>query len=126
MLAGLVAGLETLTRLGVPTSGRLAVTGGGARAAAYRQLLADLTGRPVYVVDQAETAAAGAAIQAAAIALEANITELTEAWAPRWQVAAEPRPGAEPDELLSRYAATSVWSALETSPTSNHTTPKEI
>ena len=80
------------------------MTGGGARAAAYRQLLADLSGRPVYVVDQAETAAAGAAIQAAAIALEANITELTEAWAPRWQVAAEPRPGAEPDELLSRYS----------------------
>jgi xylulokinase len=126
VLAGLVAGVETLKRLGVSTSGRLAVTGGGARAAAYRQLLADLTGRPVYVVDQAETAAAGAAIQAAAIALEASITELAEAWAPRWQVAAEPRPGAEPDELLSRYAATSVWSALETSPTSNLTTTKEI
>jgi xylulokinase len=126
VLAGLVAGLETLTRLGVPSSGRLAVTGGGARAAAYPQLLADLSGRPVYVVDQAETAAAGAAIQAAAIALEADITELTEAWAPQWQVAAEPRPGAEPDELLTRYAATSLWSALEASPTSNHTTPKEI
>jgi len=52
----------------------MAVTGGGARAAAYRQLLADLSDRPVYVVDQAETAAAGAAIQAAAIALEANVT----------------------------------------------------
>jgi xylulokinase len=126
VLAGLVAGLETLTRLGVPSSGRLAVTGGGARAAAYRQLLADLTGRLVYVVDQAETAAAGAAIQAAAIALEANITELTEAWAPQWQVAAEPRPGAEADELLTRYATTSVWSALETSPTNNRTTAKEI
>jgi xylulokinase len=126
VLAGLVAGLETLTRLGVPTNGRLAVTGGGARAAAYRQLLADLTGREVYVVDQAETAAAGAAIQAAAIALEANITEITEAWAPQWQIAAEPRPGVEPDELLTRYAATSVWSALETSATSNHTSPKEF
>jgi xylulokinase len=126
VLAGLVAGLETLTRLGVPTSGRLAVTGGGARAAAYRQLLADLTGRPVYIVDQAETAAAGAAIQAAAIALETNITEITEAWAPQWQVAAEPRSDAEPEEVLTRYAATSIWSALETSPTSNHTTPKEI
>ena len=126
VLAGLVAGLETLTRLGVPTDGRLAVTGGGARAAAYRQLLADLTGRPVHVVDQAETAAAGAAIQAAAIALEASISEITEAWAPKWHVAAEPRPGAEPDELLTRYAATSVWSALETSPSSNHTTVKEI
>ena len=126
VLTGLVAGLETLTRLGVPTSGRLAVTGGGARAAAYRQLLADLTGRVVHVVDQAETAAAGAAIQAAAIALKANITEITEAWAPQWQVAAEPRPGADPDELLTRYAATSVWSALETSPSSNHTAFKEI
>jgi xylulokinase len=110
----------------VPTSGRLAVTGGGARAAAYRQLLADLTGRPVYVVDQAETAAAGAAIQSAAVVLRADITELTEAWAPGWQVAAEPRPGAEPDELLTGYAATSAWSALETPPASNQTTVKEI
>ena len=126
VLAGLVVGLETLTRLGVPTSGRLAVTGGGARAAAYRQLLADLTGRPVYVVDQAETAAAGAAIQSAAVVLKADITELTEAWAPGWQVAAEPRPGAEPDELLTGYAATSAWSALETPPASNQTTVKEI
>lgn len=116
VLAGLVAGMEVLAALGVPGGGRLAVTGGGARAAAYRQLLADLTGRPVHVVDQAETAAAGAAIQAAAVAGRGGLTELVDTWAPRWEVAAEPRPGTEPAELLARYRATAAWDALEDAP----------
>lgn len=113
VLAGLAAGLQVLHQLGVPTDGRLAVTGGGARAAAYRQLLADLTGRPVHVVDQAETAAAGTAIQAAAVTLRTDINELTQAWAPRWRVDAEPRPGADPEQLLTRYASASAWSEPE-------------
>lgn len=127
VLAGLAAGLQVLSKLGVPTDGRLAVTGGGARAGGYRQLLADLIGRPVHVVDQPETAAAGAAIQAAAVTHGSEINELTEAWAPRWQVAAEPRPGSDPEQLLSRYAATSAWSELEDrSGFASHTTGKEI
>lgn len=113
VLAGLVAGMDVLASLGVPADGRLAVTGGGARAAAYRQLLADLTGRPVHVVDQAETAAAGAAIQAAAVAGAGRLTDVIDAWAPRWQVAAEPRPGTDRAELLARYRATAAWDALE-------------
>ena len=118
VLAGLVGGLTTLTHLGVPTTGRLAVTGGGARSAAYRQLLADLTGRPVHVVDQQETAAAGAAVQAAAVHHHTSVDELATAWAPAWRVVAEPRPGAEPGQLMSRYQTLADWSALETHPAS--------
>ena len=118
VLAGLVRGLATLTNLGVPTTGRLVVTGGGARSAAYRQLLADLTGRPVHVVDQPETAAAGAAVQAAAVHHQTSIDDLATAWAPDWRVVAEPRPGTEPDELMSRYQRLADWSALEPQPES--------
>lgn len=113
VLAGLVRGLHILDDLGVPTGGRLAVTGGGARSAAYRQLLADLTGRPVHLVDEPETAAAGAAIQAAAVCTGADVNELTARWAPSWQVTAEPRPNTHPDQLMSRYAAVSGWRGLE-------------
>jgi len=124
--AGLVRGLATLTELGVPTGGRLVVTGGGARSAAYRQLLADLTGRPVHVVDQQETAAAGAAVQAAAVHHHTSIDELATAWAPDWRVVAEPRPGAGPDELMSRYQRLADWSALEPHPESTpNSTSKE-
>jgi xylulokinase len=113
VLAGLVHGLATLTDLGVPTNGRLAVTGGGARSAAYRQLLADLTGRPVHRVDQQETAGAGAAVQAAAIYHETAVDELATAWAPAWRVVAEPRPGTDPEQLQARYQTLADWSALE-------------
>lgn len=113
VLAGLVRGLATLTALGVPTTGRLAVTGGGARSAAYRQLLADLTGRAVHVVDHPEAAAAGAAVQAAAIHHQTSIDDVADAWAPTWQVVAEPRRGTDPDQLMARYATVADWSALE-------------
>ena len=74
----------------VPVDHRLAVTGGGARSAAYRQLLADLTGRQVHLVDEPETAAAGAAIQAAAVTAlgKFNTEEVTQALLDRWPVLA--------------------------------------
>lgn len=126
VLAGLVRGIDTFTRLGIRTDGRLAVTGGGAASPAYRQLLADLTGRPVHIVEQAETAAAGAAIQAAAAALGTDVGRLAEQWAPRWRVAAEPRAGTDPARLLERYLTTSRWADLERSAdTLPAPTPKE-
>lgn len=112
VLAGLVHGLKVLEELGVPTGGRLAVTGGGARSAAYRQLLADLTGRCVYTVDQPEAPAAGAAIQAAAVATGTGVAEVIAAWAPAWTQIATPRSDTDPDRLMSRYEAVASWSDL--------------
>jgi hypothetical protein len=74
----------------------------------------------VHLVDQQETAAAGAAVQAAAVHHRTSIDELATAWAPAWRVVAEPRPGAEPDLLMSRYQGLADWSALEPHP---ETTP---
>lgn len=113
VLAGLLAGLRVLSDLGVPVDGRLAVTGGGGRSAAYRQLLADLSGRPVHVVDPVETAAAGAAVQAAAVLSGTTVADVAARWAPPWRVVAEPRPGTSPAELLDRYRSLSQWHDLE-------------
>jgi xylulokinase len=116
VIAGLLAGINILSRLGVRTDGRLILTGGGARSAAYRQLMADLSGRPIYTVDLEETAAAGAAIQAAAVLHSVKVAELADVWAPTTQLAAEPRPDPGARELLDRYRRLSAWRELDRSP----------
>ena len=103
VICGLLDGLDALARAGAPTDGRLIVTGGGARSAAYQQLLADLSGRPVYTSDLVESAAAGAAIQAAAVFHGKRVADIAAAWAPPLTVMAEPRPGQGAQELRSRY-----------------------
>lgn len=113
VLAGLVVGIRRLGELGVSTRGRLAVTGGGAQSPAYRQLLADMTGRQVHLVDEAESAAAGAAVQARAALGDMDVTNAAGLWSPTWTPVAQPRPGSDPEQTLSRYTATAAWSALE-------------
>ncbi|MDQ1654130.1 MAG: xylulokinase [Cryptosporangiaceae bacterium] len=115
VLAGLVMGIEALDRLGVDTSGRLILTGGGARSMAYRQLTADLTGRPVYTVALDETVAAGAAIQAAAVLHGAAVTDLVKAWAPPATVVAEPRAGQDAEPFLDRYRRLAAVTELDES-----------
>jgi xylulokinase len=112
---GLLDGLEALDRLGVATDGRLIVTGGGARSPAYRQLLADLSGRPVYASSITETAAAGAAVQAAAVLQGRTTAEVASSWAPELPVVALPRPGQASRELRDRFhrvAATEILDDL--------------
>ncbi|MDQ1645674.1 MAG: xylulokinase [Cryptosporangiaceae bacterium] len=116
VLAGLVAGMDALARLGVDTSGRLILTGGGARSAAYRQLTADLTGRPVYTVALGESVAAGAAIQAAAVLHGTPVTDLVKAWAPGATVVAEPRPGQDAESFLDRYRRLAASTELDENP----------
>jgi xylulokinase len=103
VLCGLFAGLDTLRAVGVPADGRILATGGGAASPAYLQLLADMASQPVLVCDLAETSAAGAAIQAAAVRLSAPIEDVAKAWAPELVVAAEPRSGQAITELRARY-----------------------
>ncbi len=79
---GLVRGERLLQSFGIDVDGRTILIGGGARSAAYRQVIADLTGRPVITVDAPEATARGAAIQAAAVAAGESVAELTRRWAP--------------------------------------------
>jgi xylulokinase len=103
VVLGLLDGLDALKAAGARTDGKLIVTGGGARSPAYLQLLADLFERPIYTSDIGETAAAGAAVQAAAVLRARPVTEIADAWAPPLRPVAEPRPGQGGAELRLRY-----------------------
>jgi xylulokinase len=81
VLCGLLEGGDCLKRHGVSDRGRLILTGGASRSRAYRQVLADLTGRTVWTSPIVEAAAAGAAIQAAAALTGARAAELAAGWA---------------------------------------------
>lgn len=72
--------LEAADALAAGTAGRLFAIGGGARSAAYRQVVADLTGRPVVVPSDEELVACGAALQAAAVLHGADLHDVADAW----------------------------------------------
>lgn len=115
VLLGLVRGQRSMNAAGVATGGRVLITGGGARSPAYRQILADLTGRDVVAADADEATARGAAVQAAAIASGSTVRHVRRAWAPTTQVVAQPRAGTEGlgDWLLTRYLAVADWSDFD-------------
>ena len=78
----------------VPTGGRLLLTGGGARSAAYQQVLADLAGREITVPEVEEAVATGACVQAAAVLLQREPADVAAEWSLRGGVMVEPGPGA--------------------------------
>jgi len=81
VVCGLLEGLDALAAAGVTTGpGRLVLLGGGARSAAYRLVLASLAEREVTVPDGDEPVAAGAAVQAAALAGGGGTDAVVEAW----------------------------------------------
>lgn len=106
VVCGLLDGLDALSHeggLGRPQ--RLALVGGGAHSAAYRRILADLSGLPVSVLPEAaEPVAAGACLQAAALVLDRPALQVVEGWEQRRPAVTEP---AEIDAawIRSRYAA---------------------
>jgi xylulokinase len=81
VLCGLLEGGDCLKQHSVSDRGRLILTGGASRSRAYRQILADLTGRTVWASPIVEAAAAGAAIQAAVALTGAQAIELAAEWA---------------------------------------------
>ncbi|WP_453985849.1 xylulokinase [Brevibacterium casei] len=118
VLLGLIRGEFNMNSAGIDTSGRVIITGGGARSRAYRQILADLTGRPVTVADSSdadEATARGAAVQAAAVLTRTPVHELRRAWAPRTETVAVPRRGSAElrEQLLSRYLTVAEWDGFD-------------
>ena len=78
VVCNLLAGADAL---GPETGhGTLFLVGGAARSAAYRRVVADLTGRPVRVPIEEELVAAGAAVQAAALHHGGDFARVAEAW----------------------------------------------
>lgn len=102
IIHGLLDGLDALTAQGIAVDGRLLLTGGGARSRAVRQVLADLSGRPVEAHGGAEMVARGAAVQAAATLAGAHPSEVATAWRPDPDVVDEP--GTESDRHALRAA----------------------
>jgi xylulokinase len=60
--------------------GHLWLVGGGARSGAYRQILADLSGRPVLAITDIEAVAAGACVQAAAVVGGRDPSDVAREW----------------------------------------------
>lgn len=82
VIAGLVRGLDALRAAGVRVDREVIAAGGGARSLAYRQILADMLGRPVHTRDAPEATARGACVQAAAILTGKPITTVRDSWCP--------------------------------------------
>lgn len=110
VLCGLLDGGDRLAAEGVRSDGRLILTGGAARSQSYRQVLADLTGRTVWTSPLVETAAGGAAVQAAAALTGRPSAAIAAAWAMPLVPVAEPDPGrsARAADVRAAYAAAVV------------------
>jgi xylulokinase len=67
IVCGLLDGVSALEDSGATVDGRLILVGGGARSAAYRQRLADISERIVHIPENEESVAVGAALQAAVV-----------------------------------------------------------
>ena len=79
------------------------LVGGAARSAAYRRVVADLTGRSVRVPGDDELVAGGAAVQAAAIHHGCDFVEIADAWGlGRGETI-------EPDETVDRLAIRAAY-----------------
>jgi xylulokinase len=79
VVCGLLDGLDALSAF-APADGRLILVGGGARSRAYRQVLADLSGRAVLVPHGEEQVATGACVQAAAVASGVEPADVADRW----------------------------------------------
>lgn len=105
VLCGLLAGRDSLRAAGVAMTGRLILTGGAARSRAYQQILADLTGEPVYISTLDEAAGAGAAVQAAAALTGRSTRAMARDWAPDLTMAAIPAPHIDTVAIRAAYNA---------------------
>ncbi len=112
VVCGLLEGLSALENCGGSSSGRLLVVGGGARSTAYRQRLADITGREIHIPESDETVATGAALQAAVVHAathenatmsETHFDDLATQWSLKNTQVSGPRADGFGDEIRERY-----------------------
>jgi xylulokinase len=100
VVCNLLAGADRLPA----AEGRVLLVGGGARSRAYRQVVADLLGRPVLVPDADELVARGAALQAAAVLTGRSFAELAEAWSLDSGTVVEPDRSVDAAAVRGAYA----------------------
>ncbi len=107
VVCSLLEGLDALDGAGVPIdAGRLVLLGGGAGSAAYRQVLATLSCRPVTVPTDGEIVTAGAALQAAVLVTGSDPAAVADAWdLGRGEVTPPGPETAGSEEIRHRFAA---------------------
>ena len=101
----LAVGLDRLRTLGVEAE-ELRLVGGGSKNTLWRQVVADVTGLPVRLPAEAESAALGGALQALALADDRPLVEALRAvHVPLEEEVVEPSEGARGpyEEALSRH-----------------------
>lgn len=105
VVCGLLDGLDALAAF-APVGGRLLLVGGGAHSRAYRQVLADLSGRAVLVPRSDQQVATGGCVQAAAVASGAEPADIADRWSLGEGDTVEPGPGASAAaDVRAAYAA---------------------
>jgi xylulokinase len=107
VVCGLLDARDALASAGIDVGDRIVLVGGGATSAAYRQVLADLSGVPVVVPSHREPVATGACAQAAAALHARPPHDVAAAWglASAVDAVVEPHPDVERDAVRAAYAA---------------------
>jgi xylulokinase len=105
VVCNLLEGADRLLPDHASADGRVFLIGGGARSAAYRRVVADLTGRAVIVPTDEELVACGAAVQAAAVLHGAAFGDVADTWHLGAGEVVEPDPTVDRDAIRARYAA---------------------
>lgn len=112
VLFGLARAHERIRELGAAADGAVTVMGGGARALAYRQLLADVLQQSVSVRDADESTARGAAIQAIAVLHGRAVAEVSAELAPAVLTSTDPRAEVSA-EVRTQYLAAATWDGAD-------------
>jgi xylulokinase len=98
--------LDALQSVGIATgAGRMLLVGGGARSAAYRQVLADIAGREVEVPHGGELVATGACVQAAAMLHQQEPAQVATSWRPGTTSLVAPHEDVDHEGIRAAYAA---------------------
>ncbi len=105
VVCGLLDALDALASTTPVAPGPLVLLGGGARSAAYRRVVADLSGRPLVLPAVGEAVATGACVQAAATLHARPPADIQRAWGLGGGVTVEPGPGVDRAAVRAAYAA---------------------
>ena len=108
---GLVRGLEAIRDSGVEVGGRVIAVGGGARSEVYTQVLADLLGRPVEVINEPEATARGACVQAIAAVTREGVVSAGSRLRPLTARVTHPRSEATWRDLRENYLGVCDYAA---------------
>jgi xylulokinase len=113
VLIPLINNFNYLSKLVGIEAERIILTGGAARNKAYGQLLADMVGREIFILDVDESSARGACVQAAAVASHRKVSEVLKEWRPKVKTICYPRDNRDYAAYFERQIACSNWRGLD-------------